>query len=127
MEIAPEIDEIFYKFLERQDLHKFAPILVEESVTRVEHLEYVTDNELASYGLSSPAIRRLRAALLNHFNVDKASPSEPTTPQPLPRKKYSVSQELPPDEPIHKNSMTLQIQTIDEKDVSYKRIIFREA
>ncbi|KAE9555559.1 hypothetical protein FO519_001230 [Halicephalobus sp. NKZ332] len=52
MPVALAIDELLYGVLRAQDLLKFAPILARESITKIDHLKDVTDDELGVVQLS---------------------------------------------------------------------------
>ncbi|KAL3072652.1 hypothetical protein niasHS_017626 [Heterodera schachtii] len=59
-----EVDEELIDVLRETDLVKFQPMMVfDKQLTRIEHFRDVTDFELMSYGLSEPAVRRLRNAI----------------------------------------------------------------
>ncbi|KAI6191231.1 Non-specific protein-tyrosine kinase [Aphelenchoides bicaudatus] len=59
-----QIEEALYVCLKEVDLLSFQhKLAVEKQLSKVEHFDHVTDEELTSYGLSAPAVRRLRSAL----------------------------------------------------------------
>ncbi|KAI6205856.1 Non-specific protein-tyrosine kinase [Aphelenchoides besseyi] len=59
-----QIEESLHDALKETDLLSFQHVLVaEKQLTKIEHFQHVTDDELQSYGLSVPAVRRLRNAL----------------------------------------------------------------
>uniref|UniRef100_A0A915MM13 non-specific protein-tyrosine kinase n=1 Tax=Meloidogyne javanica TaxID=6303 RepID=A0A915MM13_MELJA len=59
------IDEALNEVFVETDLIGFQSLFVfDKQLTRLEHFYDVTDEELKSYGLSEPAIRRLRQAIV---------------------------------------------------------------
>ncbi|KAI3420388.1 hypothetical protein GPALN_003689 [Globodera pallida] len=59
-----EVDEDLIDVLRETDLLKFQTTIVfDKQLTRIEHFQDVTNAELVSYGLSEPAVRRLRNAI----------------------------------------------------------------
>jgi tRNA A-37 threonylcarbamoyl transferase component Bud32 len=98
-----QIDELLYNVLFTEDLLEFAPTFAKNALTRADHFSQVTDEELLSFGLPAPAIRRLRTGLatkevrkrvekrakknlpINYINVghlDHPSPTKPTQQNP---------------------------------------------
>uniref|UniRef100_A0A915D8C8 Non-specific protein-tyrosine kinase n=1 Tax=Ditylenchus dipsaci TaxID=166011 RepID=A0A915D8C8_9BILA len=64
MAATVDIEEALYEVFRETDLVSFqSKLAVEKQLTRLDHFQDVTDDELNSYGLSAPAIRRLRNAI----------------------------------------------------------------
>ncbi|KAI1730351.1 protein tyrosine kinase domain-containing protein [Ditylenchus destructor] len=64
MKTSVEIEETLYEVFKETDLLSFqTKLALEKQLTRLDHFNDVTDDELQSYGLSNPAVRRLRNAI----------------------------------------------------------------
>ncbi|KAM3728933.1 Tyrosine-protein kinase [Dirofilaria immitis] len=75
MEESVYIEEALQDVLKETDLVNFErKLCVELQLSRLEHFDHVTDDELKSYtGLSQPAIRRLRVAIAEKKKKNKKS------------------------------------------------------